>query len=39
MTDRERKLAGPAHQITIEKAGLRVLVRTGTHMVPTPSGR
>jgi hypothetical protein len=33
MTDRERKIPGPDHQITIEKAGLRVLVRAGTHVV------
>ena len=33
MTDREPKIPGPDHPITIEKAGLRVLVRTGTHVV------
>ena len=33
MTDRERKIPGPDHQITIEKAGLRVLARAGTHVV------
>ena len=33
MTDREPKIPGPDHPITIEKTGLRVLARVGTHVV------
>jgi uncharacterized protein (DUF427 family) len=33
MTNREPKIPGPDHPITIEKAGLRVLARAGTHVV------
>jgi uncharacterized protein (DUF427 family) len=33
MTTREPKIPGPDHPITIEKAGVRVLARVGTHVV------
>jgi uncharacterized protein (DUF427 family) len=33
MTTREPKIPGPDHPITIEKAGMRVLARVGTHVV------
>ena len=33
MTTRQPRIPGPDHPITIEKAGVRVLARVGTHVV------